>query len=86
MPETDDVSGALARFKAEGADLITFTRSSTVENFMALKLSLPAALKTASIGPITSKTMRDLGLAVDVEAKQYDIPGLIAAIRSYYGA
>jgi uroporphyrinogen III methyltransferase/synthase len=86
VPETEDVSGALARFNAEGADLITFTSSSTVENFMALQLPWPAGLKTASIGPITSKTMRDLGLTVDVEAKQYDIPGLTAAIRGFYGA
>jgi uroporphyrinogen III methyltransferase/synthase len=85
VPETEDVSGALARFKEEGADLITFTSSSTVENFMALKLALPAGLKTASIGPITSKTMRSLGLTVDAEAKKYDIPGLVAAICSFYG-
>jgi len=86
VPETEDVTGGIARFKAEGADLITFTSSSTAENFMALNLPLPAGLKTASIGPITSKTMRELGLPVDIEATQYDIPGLIAAIRSYYGA
>lgn len=84
VPETDDVSGALARFREEGADLITFTSSSTVENFMALNLPLPPNLKTASIGPITSQTMRDLGLKVDVEARQYDIPGLTAAIRGFY--
>jgi hypothetical protein len=30
--------------------------------------------------------MRENGLAVDVEAKQYDIPGLLAAIRAFYGA
>ncbi len=85
VPETDDLTGGLARFKAEGADLITFTSSSTVENFMALKLPLPAGLKTASIGPITSKTMRELGLTVDVEAKKYDIPGVIAAVRKLLG-
>jgi uroporphyrinogen III methyltransferase/synthase len=79
VPETEDVSGALARFRDEGADMITFTSSSTAENFMALKLPMPPDIKTASIGPITSKTMRDLGLRVDVEAKEYDIPGLVAA-------
>lgn len=84
VPETEDASGALARFKSEGADLITFTSSSTAENFLALNLPWPAGLKTASIGPITSQTMRERGLAVDVEAKQYDIPGLIAAIREFY--
>ncbi len=84
VPETTDVGGGIARFKEEGADLITFTSSSTVENFMALKLPLPPNLKTASIGPVTSKTMRELGLTVDIEAKQHDIPGLIKAIRQFY--
>jgi uroporphyrinogen III methyltransferase/synthase len=64
--------------------MITFTSSSTVENFAALKLPLPPGLKMASIGPITSKTMRDVGFAVDVEAVQYDIPGLTAAIERFY--
>jgi uroporphyrinogen III methyltransferase/synthase len=42
VPETEDISGGIARFQAaEGADLITFTSSSTAENFMALKLPLP---------------------------------------------
>ncbi|MEI9894029.1 MAG: uroporphyrinogen-III synthase [Chthoniobacter sp.] len=68
VQETDDVSGAQTRFREEGADLITFTSSSTVENFLALKLPWPSSLKTASIGPITSKTMRAAGLKVDVEA------------------
>ena len=86
VPETDDVSGGIARFRDEGADMITFTSSSTVENFMALKLPLSPSLKTASIGPVTSKTMLEMGLKVDVEAKQYDIPGLVSAIRKYYGA
>jgi uroporphyrinogen III methyltransferase/synthase len=86
VPETDDVSGAARRFAEEGADLITFTSSSTVTNFMALKLPWPANLQTASIGPVTSQTMRELGLKVDVEAKKYDIPGLIAAVRKHFGA
>lgn len=86
VPETDDISGGVAQFEEDGADMVTFTSSSTVENFMALKLTLPEGLKMASIGPITSKTMRDLGLRVDVEATQSDIPSLKAAIRSYYGA
>ncbi len=86
VPETEDASGALARFRAEGADLITFTSSSTVENFLALKLPWPADLKTVSIGPVTSKTMREHGLKVDVEARQYDIPGLTQAIREFCGA
>jgi uroporphyrinogen III methyltransferase/synthase len=86
VPETEDCSGAIARFREEGADMITFTSSSTAENFMALKLPLPLALKTASIGPITSATMRGLGLSVGVEAARYDIPGLVEAILAHYTA
>jgi len=82
VPETDAVG--IARFREEGADLVTFASSSAVENFMALKLPLLAGLRTASIGPVTSQTMRELGLPVDIEAKRHDIPGLAAAIRDYY--
>ena len=83
VPETD--AAGIARFRKEGADLITFASSSAVENFAALKLPLPPGLLMASIGPVTSQTMRELGLRVDIEAKRHDIPGLTAAIRSYYG-
>jgi len=48
------VTGARCRFVEEGADLITFTSSSTVEYFLDLKLRWPAGMKVASIGPITS--------------------------------
>ncbi len=84
VPETADPSGGLDRFRAEGADLITFTSSSTVENFLVLQLRLPGTLKTASIGPITSETMRKNGLKVDVEAAKYDIDGLVDAIVGLY--
>ena len=86
VPETRDATGARRRFSAEGADLITFTSSSTVENFLDLKLPWPAGMKVASIGPITSATARERGLSVDVEAKQHDIAGLVEAIQKFYGA
>src|SRR5215469_2397387 len=84
VPETNDLTGAFGRFRNEGADLITFTSSSTVENFLALKLPWPPNLKTASIGPITSEIMRNLGLTVDVEASRYDMEGLVKAILRFY--
>jgi uroporphyrinogen III methyltransferase / synthase len=85
VPDTADVTGAIERFRSEGADLVTFTSSSTVENFLALKLPWPENAKTASIGPITSKTMRAHGLKVDIEAARYDIEGLIAVILKLSG-
>ena len=82
VPETN--GAGIERFKREGADLITFASSSSVENFMNLRLPLSPELHTASIGPITTKTMRELGLRVDIEAKRHDLPGLVAAIKNYY--
>ena len=43
----------------------------------------PAGLdrvRMASIGPVTSSTLRELSLPVDIEAKEFTIPGLVAAI------
>ena len=68
--------------------VITFTSSSTVRNFVALlggsraHSSLDEIL-TASIGPVTSSTLRELGLGVDIEAKEYTIPGLVDAIVAH---
>jgi uroporphyrinogen III methyltransferase/synthase len=86
VPETRDDIGARRRLLEEGADLITFTSSSTVENFLALGLPWPAKMQVASIGPITSKTARDGGLAVAIEARRHDIPGLVESIRKFFSA
>src|SRR5207249_6508652 len=84
VPETRDTSGARRQLAQDGADLITFTSSSTVENFLALGLPWPKGMRIASIGPITSKTVRDQGLKVDVEARRHDINGLVQAIRELF--
>jgi uroporphyrinogen III methyltransferase/synthase len=86
VPETRDQMGARGRLLEEGADLITFTSSSTVENFLALGLPWPAKMQVASIGPITSKTARDRGLEVAIEARRHDIPGLVEAVRKFFSA
>jgi uroporphyrinogen III methyltransferase/synthase len=85
VPETRDRSGARRQLAHDGADLITFTSSSTVENFLALGLPWPKGMRIASIGPITSKTVRDQGLKVDVEARRHDIDGLVQAIGEFFG-
>ena len=84
VPETTDRTEARSRLAAEGADMITFTSSSTVENFLALGLPWPQGMQVASIGPITSQTARDHGLTIGVEASRHDIPGLVEAIRRFY--
>jgi uroporphyrinogen-III synthase len=63
--------------------VITFTSSSTVRNFVALLGSRRVNVEgigLASIGPVTSSTLRELGLGVDIEAKEFTIPGLVEAI------
>ncbi len=97
-------------------DILTFTSSSTVRNFVAwLKSYIAANLseasaervgwrntegdaseqsdqileqmtsntQLASIGPITSQTARQLGLRIDIEAKEFTIDGLVDAIVLY---
>ena len=63
--------------------VITFTSSSTVRNFRALagKADL-TGIALVSIGPVTSTTLRELGMGVDIEAKEYTIPGLLRAIQA----
>jgi uroporphyrinogen III methyltransferase/synthase len=84
VAETDDKTGARARLQENGADMITFTSSSTVENYLALGLKWPAGMRVASIGPVTSSTARNRGLTIDVEARRHDVPGLVDAIRQFY--
>lgn len=71
--------------EAGAADWITFTSSSTFTNFVELfgaerLRALTPKLRPASIGPITSQTMRDAGFTPAVEAKEHTIPGLVRAI------
>jgi uroporphyrinogen-III synthase len=65
-------------------DVVTFTSSSTVRNFLALLgtnlMSKLESIKLASIGPVTSATLREFGLKPDIQAHEYTIPGLIRAI------
>ncbi len=84
VPERDDNQSAITRMTEEGADVITFTSSSTVDCFFALGLELPKGVKIASIGPITSDTLKKRGLKIDIEAKEHSIPGLVKAIEKHF--
>ena len=67
--------------------VITFTSSSTVKNFVALlgekRVDFGDA-RLASIGPVTSSTLRDLGLPIDIAATEFTIPGLVKAITKAF--
>jgi uroporphyrinogen-III synthase len=83
-------SGSAARIRAalkdprRIPDSITFTSSSIARNFVAMLgpdgREHLAGVKLASIGPVTSATLRDLGLRAHVEAREYTMPGLAKAM------
>jgi uroporphyrinogen III methyltransferase/synthase len=85
VPETEDRTGAAASLLESGADWVTFTSSSTVENFHA-RFDLPKLLKQftgmklASIGPETTKALSALGLTPKVEAREHTIEGLAKSL------
>jgi uroporphyrinogen-III synthase len=84
----------LMKDPAQRPHVVTFTSSSTVRNFVNL-LSAPGQAKQripqmdgvlmSSIGPVTSATLRELGLPVQIKAKVFTIPGLVAALMSRLG-
>jgi uroporphyrinogen III methyltransferase/synthase len=62
-------------------DWITFTSSSTVRNFARLcGVEGLNGVRIASIGPVTSRTVQEFGLRVDLEADTYTIEGLVKAL------
>jgi uroporphyrinogen-III synthase len=65
-------------------NVVTFTSSSTAKNFVELigprRKSALDGVQTASIGPVTSATLRELGLPVNIAAREFTIPGLVTAI------
>lgn len=70
-------------------DAITFTSASTARNLVTLleaaNLVLPETIVRASIGPITSQTLRDLGYPPSVEASEPSVEGLVRAMEIYFG-
>jgi len=84
VPETEDPTCARARLEAEGADLVTFTSSSTVDHFFNLGIDWPEDCVAGSIGPVTSETLKKKGLKPAFEAPKHDIPGLVDAIVKYF--
>jgi uroporphyrinogen-III synthase len=85
-PETTDPDGAGADLIGRGADWVTFTSASTVENFHA-RFNLPELmgrhprLRLASIGAETSKAIGALGLKPHAEAKDHTVEGLVKAVE-----
>jgi uroporphyrinogen III methyltransferase/synthase len=77
-----------ALFERGGVHLVTFTSSSTVQNFADLFGGrLPQMMKgvpVACIGPITAQTAVRVGLRCDIMPEDYTIPALVEAIVDYF--
>lgn len=89
LPVTKNKNELITELENHSVDMVTFTSSSTVQNFTEILPpgrfeALTSGLKVASIGPITSDTARALGFQVDIEADTYTIDGLVAAITGFF--
>jgi len=70
----------------KGIDVVVFTSSSTVRNFMELLFDKTAlhGVKVATIGPVTGETARDYGLEPVISPSEYTIPSLVEAIVEHF--
>ncbi|MFW2331710.1 MAG: uroporphyrinogen-III C-methyltransferase [Nitrospinota bacterium] len=77
-------------FSNNEIELVTFTSSSTVTNFIKMwdneeqAVEILKSVKVASIGPITSSTANKFGIKPDIEADQFTIEGLVDKIKASY--
>src|ERR1035441_10351263 len=75
---------ALMKSTARRPHVVTFTSSSTAKNFAELLGNVKTAslknVQFASIGPVTSATLRELQMPVAIEAREFTMGGLIRAI------
>jgi uroporphyrinogen III methyltransferase/synthase len=83
-PSTSNES--LEAILKKGIDVVTFTSSSTVRNFMAFisDKSVLNSITVAVIGPITAETVRTYGLEPNIAPQEYTIPALVEAIVEYF--
>lgn len=89
LPAGDELADLRRLLRQGEVNLITFTSSSTVSHFARLfddaNLStIVGEARIACIGPITARTVEELGGHVEIVANEFTIAGLIAAIVAYY--
>jgi uroporphyrinogen III methyltransferase / synthase len=88
LPPQADIVGIRRLLQNKELDAVTFTSSSTVTHLKEMLTGdLPALLDgiaVASIGPVTSSTLRQCGLKVDMEAGEYTVDGLVKTLAGYF--
>ena len=77
---------SLEAILSKGIDVVTFTSSSTVRNFMELvsDKTVMNGIKVAVIGPITAETVKSYGLKPHINPVEYTIPALVQAIVEHF--
>jgi uroporphyrinogen III methyltransferase/synthase len=89
LPEID--SKQMQAFLARTPDLLVFTSSSTVRNFVALigpdkGKEILTEVTVAALGPVTASTLAAFGKQAEIRPRESTIAVLLEAIRSYYGS
>lgn len=80
-------SPLLEKIKSGEIDWLTFASPSSVRGFLEQipgELINSSNVRVASIGPVTSEQLKNLGLRVDVQAAEHTIDGLLAVIEKMY--
>jgi uroporphyrinogen III methyltransferase/synthase len=88
IPATD-TSELKSILQRRGVDMVTFTSSSTVSNFVRLfegqrLAEILEGTAVACIGPITRKSVEEAGGRADVVSEQFTVSGLVQAIVDYF--
>lgn len=89
LPQATAVQPVRTLLQAGTVDMVTFTSSSTVRNFVGLFSAdelqpLCRHTRIGCIGPITADTVREHGLVVTVQSEVYTIPAFAEAIVEYF--
>jgi len=86
-PEKSDCAWLTEKITRAEIDWLTFASPSAVKAFfeqIPTDLVNSSGAKVASIGPVTSEQLKNLGVIIDIEAEEHTIDGLLAAIEGTY--
>jgi uroporphyrinogen III methyltransferase/synthase len=87
VPDRSGAEMLRERLERGEIDVVTFTASSTVRNFLEVMPGVSLnGVTIACIGPITAETAREAGLNPAIVARDYTISGLVSALEHYYVA
>ncbi|WP_077073713.1 uroporphyrinogen-III C-methyltransferase [Mailhella massiliensis] len=84
VPSEENREEVMKALEEGRLDCVTFGSSSTVRNFLASipmeTLQKHPEVRFAAIGPVTAKTMHEMGMNVDIQPEQFTIPALVDAV------